>query len=394
MSSYRIQSYLLAGMLALLLSACTAMTDLKATVSETLFGPEEANPPAELTDIAKPSLTPKLLWNVQVGEAKGYQFTPVLDGGFVYATSAEGEIVKIDAATGKQAWRIDTKEPITGGIGAGASLVFVGTSEGNVLAYDLTGALVWKAKVSSEVLSVPKVSGNVVVVRAGDSRIFGLSVTDGARKWVYERTIPALTIRSASGITIDSGVVYAGFAGGKMVVIRAEDGRAGWEASVAQPKGATEIERIADITSLPVVDGPLVYAVAYQGRLAAVDRSNGKVVWNRDVSSYTGISSADAKIYLSHALGAVYSLDYTNGKTFWRQGDLSNRKLTAPLPLDGVIAVGDLEGYLHFLSKEDGAFAARLKMSDTPIMPTMLDISASTLVAQSGSGGVYAVSIK
>lgn len=378
----------------MLLSACAAVTDLKSTVSETLFGPEETNPPAELVEIEKPKFTPKTLWSLQLDDAEGYDFTPILDGGFVYAASAGGEIVKIDATTGKLAWRVDTKQKLTGGVGAGANLIFVGTAEGDVLAYDLTGALAWKSRVSSEVLSVPKVSGSIVVVRAGDSHIFGLSIADGARKWVYERVIPALTIRSASGIAVDSGVVYAGFAGGKMVVIRAEDGRSGWEASVAQPKGATEIERIADITSLPVVDGPLVYAVAYQGRLAAVDRSNGKVVWNRDVSSYTGISSADAKIYLSHAIGSVYSLDYTNGKTFWRQGDLQNRKLTAPLPLDGVVAVGDLEGYIHFLSKEDGAFVARTQLASDPIMPQMIELSSTSFVAQSRHGSVYAVSIK
>ncbi len=168
--------------------------------------------------------------------------------------------------------------------------MLVGTPKGYVLAYDQAGKLLWKSKVSSEVLSVPRVQNDVVVIRAGDSRIFGLNAADGTRKWVYERATPTLSLRSSAGVVIDSGAAYAGFAGGKLIALRVDDGKVIWETSVAQPKGSTEIERIADITSLPVVDGPLVYAVAYQGKIAAIDRASGKVVWNRDISSYSGIN--------------------------------------------------------------------------------------------------------
>ena len=167
-----------------------------------------------------------------------------------------------------------------------------------------------------------------------------------------------------------------------------------WEASVAQPKGVTEIERIADITSLPVIDGPLVYAVAYQGRIAAVDRVSGRVVWNRDISSLAGLSAEDAKIYVSHSIGSVYALDYTTGKTFWRQAGLKNRQLTAPVPLGDVVAVGDLDGYVHYLSREDGAFVSRMQTNSSAIMPRMAIANRDTVIAQSRDGGLYAIQIK
>lgn len=273
-------------------------------------------------------------------------------------------------------------------------MLLLGTAKGYVLAYDLTGKLLWKSKVSSQVLSAPRVGYDVVVVRCGDSRIYGLNAADGARKWEYERATPALSLRSSAGVVIDGGAAYAGFAGGKLVALRVEDGKVIWEVSVAQPKGTTEIERIADITSLPVVDGSLVYAVAYQGKIAAIERSTGRILWARDISSYTGLGAEDDKIYVSHSLSAIYSLDYSTGKTFWRQGDLKQRRITAPLPMGGLIAVGDVEGYVHFLSREDGSFSARLKTEDSPIMPQMLAVGSSTLIAQTRKGGIYAISIK
>ncbi len=379
--------------LALLLAGCTTLTDLKTDVSERLFGPEAKDPPAELADF-KASAIAKIAWRANIGKAESYEFTPAMDKTAVFAAAEDGDIARFDAATGKQIWRIKAGERLSGGVGAGENLVLVGTPRGMVLAFDQNGKALWRSKVSSEVLSAPKVSGGVVVVRSGDSRIFGLDATDGKRKWVYERATPSLSLRSAAGVALDGGAAYVGFAGGKLVALKADDGKVLWEAAVAQPKGSTEIERIADITSLPVVDGRLVYAVAYQGRIAAIDRISGRVTWNRDISSYTGMGAGDGRVFVTHSGGDVYAVDYSGGKSYWRQGGLLNRQLSAPLPMGSYVAVGDLEGYVHFLARDDGAFAARIQTEGSPVMAQPLDIGNSTVVVQTRGGGLYAVSVK
>lgn len=377
----------------LLLNACSTLTDLKTDISERVFGREAAEPPEPLAEI-KETAAVKVLWQAKLGSTGIYDFTPAVEAGYAYVASAEGELSKLDVSNGNQAWRVNVGEKLSGGVGVGGSLVIVGTQKGAIYAYDISGKPQWKSQLSSEVLSAPKYFDGLVIVRTGDNRIYGINANDGSRKWVYDRTGPALTVRSSAGVVVDSGAVYAGFAGGKLVSIRADNGKIMWEASVAQPKGVTEIERIADITSLPFVDGPLVYAVAYQGRVAAVDRTNGRIVWNRDISSLTGLVAEDARIFISHAIGSVYALDYSTGKTFWRQGALKNRQLTAPLSMGSLVAVGDVEGYVHFLNREDGAFSARVKTGSDAILPQMALINSSTLLAQSRDGGVYALQIK
>jgi outer membrane protein assembly factor BamB len=377
----------------LLVTGCSTITEIQTSVSERIFGREVADPPEPLEEIKETAST-KLLWQTNIGEAGNYEFSPMIEAGYAYAASSEGEIVKLDVNNGKELWRVKTGETLSGGVGVGGSLVLVGTQQGVIYAYDLNGKLQWKSRLSSEVLSAPKYFDGTVIVRTGDSRIFGINANDGSRKWVYGRTSPSLTLRSSAGVVVDSGAVYAGFAGGKLISVRADNGKVLWEASVAQPKGVTEIERIADITSQPVIDGPLVYAVAYQGRIAAVDRVSGRVVWNRDISSLTGLSAEDGRIYVSHALGSVYSLDYTTGKTFWRQAALKNRQLTAPIPMGTWVLVGDIEGYVHALNREDGAQASRIRLSESPVMPQLAMINSNTVLAQSRDGGVYAIQIK
>lgn len=380
-------------LLAFLVTGCTSLTDLKTDVSERLFGPEAKDPPIALVDF-KQSASAKVIWHASVGKSEAYDFSPALDKSAIFAASADGTIVRLDAASGQQVWRIASGEKLSGGVGAGENLVLVGTPKGMVLAFDQNGKALWKSRVSSEVLSAPKVAGGVVVIRSGDSRIFGLDAVDGKRKWVYERATPTLSLRSSAGVVLDGGAAYVGFAGGKLVAIKADDGKVLWEAAVAQPKGSTEIERIADITSLPVVDGRMVYAVAFQGRVAGVDRMSGRVLWNRDISSYTGLGAGNGRVYVAHSGGAVYALDYNGGKTYWRQGGLLNRQLSAPLSMGSYLTVGDLEGYLHFLAREDGAFVARVQTEGSAIMPQLLDLGDSTVLAQTRGGSLYAVSVK
>jgi outer membrane protein assembly factor BamB len=374
------------------LSGCSSLTELRQDFADKVFGREPPNPPAELEDI-NPTYNTKIDWSSSAGKTDKYDYTPASDSSAVYVANAEGELAKLDAANGRQLWRVDIGEPISGGVGIGAGVVLVGSSKGNVHAYDTAGKALWKAKVSSEILSVPRYFDGLAIVRTGDNRIFGLDAADGSRKWVYERINPALTLRSSVGVVVDGGAVYAGFAGGKMVAIRADNGKLLWEATVAQPKGVTEIERIADITSLPVVIGPIVYAVAYQGKIAAVDRRSGKVLWNRDISSYSGMNVEEARIFVSHTLGAVYSLDYETGKTFWRQGALANRRLTAPLPMGNLIAVGDLEGYVHFLTRDEGKFAARIQLDSNAVMSLIPGATSKQLIAETRDGGLYAISV-
>ena len=163
---------------------------------------------------------------------------------------------------------------------------------------------------------------------------------------------------------------------------------------MAQPKGVTEIERASDVTSSPVIDGLTIYTVAYQGKISAVDRVNARTLWSRDISSYTGLSVEGARIYVAHTGGALYSLAIESGKTYWRQGELLNRRLTTPLGMGDHVAVGDLEGYIHILDKETGQFLGRIRLDDAPVMRRLLEFETGKFLAQTRNGGLYAISIQ
>jgi outer membrane protein assembly factor BamB len=348
--------------------------------------------PAKLVEFSE-TVKFEVRWHNNVGDLAADLLQPALSKDAIYSASVKGSLMRLDRATGKQVWRIQTGIIVSGGVASGDGLVLIGGDKGDVLAYDEDGKLRWKSLVSSEVLSVSQVTDGKVMVRSGDGRIAGLNAADGKRVWMYERSTPALVVRSHAGVTIQRGVAYAGFAGGKLSAISIKDGEVLWEAIVSQPRGNTELERISDITSDPVVDDEQVCAIAFQGRIACFDTAQGSALWNRDISSDKGMMVLSKYLYLSDVSGSVIALDKTTGSTTWKNGELLLRGITAPYALGNLVVVGDFEGYLHGLNREDGKFAARVKLDGGAIVATPLEMDGGLLV-QTRGGDLYSLSIK
>ncbi|HEU0189434.1 MAG TPA: outer membrane protein assembly factor BamB [Gallionella sp.] len=334
----------------------------------------------------------KVNWFSYIGNLGGNLLQPALTKDAVYSVSAKGTLKRLDTATGRLVWRIESGYKISGGVGSGEGMVLIGSDKGDVLAYDENGKLRWASRVSSEVLSVPQVADGVVMVRSGDGRIAGLDAANGKRIWVYERSTPALVVRSHAGVTIQRGVAFAGFAGGKLVAINIKNGEVIWETSVSQPRGNTELERISDITSDPVVDDEQVCAISFQGRVACYDAAHGSPLWNREISSDKGMVLLRKILYLSDAKGSVIALDKTNGSSMWKNDQLFMRDITAPFVVKDFVVVGDKEGYLHGLSREDGSYVARIKLDGGAIKAPPVQLNDG-LLAQTQSNGLYSVTI-
>jgi outer membrane protein assembly factor BamB len=344
---------------------------------------------AQLPAIAQ-SIKVNTLWQANVGNSRQSVFAPAVAADSVFAAANDGTIMRLDAASGRQLWRVSAGDRLTGGVGAGEDLVVVGSGKGEVLAFDSSGTALWKALVSSEVLAAPQVGKGVVVVRSADGRIFGLDARDGKRKWYYQRSTPALTVRSPVGISIADGVAYAGFAGGKLVAINVSNGAVRWEATVALPRGATELERVTDVIGLPVVEGREVCAVAYQGRIGCFDVNNGQTLWSRDLSSTSGLALDVRYAFVSDDKGAMHALDRTSGTSLWRQDKLSLRDLSAPLAHGREIVVADIQGYVHFLSRESGAFVGRVATDGSPVSTSPVSLPNGGFLIQTRNGGLYA----
>ncbi|MHB1099201.1 MAG: outer membrane protein assembly factor BamB [Burkholderiales bacterium] len=336
---------------------------------------------------------PLILWDDDVGSADDSVFVPAVDGGAVFAASRDGKLFRFESLKGRKIWKIDTDHKLSAGVGVGDGLVVVCSDDGEVLAYDESGKSMWNYHVLGELLSVPEIADGVVVVRVGDGRIFGLDEKTGKQLWIYQYANPALAIRSYAGVRISQGAVYAGFAGGKLVSVDLKTGAVNWESTVARPHGTTELERIADVTSLPIVDELQVCAVAYQGRLACFDIGKGELIWSSDVSSYSGMIVDKRNFFVSSDQGDVLSLDSSSGASAWKQSELEGREITAPYVQDSYVVVGDVQGYVHFMRRSDGDLVARIDTDGSPIRFQPVRLNSDMFLVQTKKGHLYAMAV-
>ncbi len=345
--------------------------------------------PAELVEFV-PALQLVKAWDAQVGDGRGRALVPGGSDDAIFVAGNDGQVSRIELQSGRIAWRVDTGRSISAGVGVGPRLVTVGTLKGEVVALNAAdGSQAWSVKVGGEILTPPVVEGDDVVVRTTDGRIHLLSATDGRRKWVQSRALPALILRQPGSPALSAAMIYAGHPGGKITGLSRANGAIVWEANIALPKGSSEIERIADVTGALALDDRLVCGVAYQGRLTCLDASKGSPIWSRDFSGLSGVAQDGRFLYAVNIDDEVVAHDKLRGSAVWKQDRLKGRQLSPPLVVGRYLVLGDLQGYIHVLDSDSGAFLARHATDGSPITGDMLALD-NGFVVQTGKGSVYA----
>ena len=370
----------IAALALTLLPGCSTWNPLVAMG----FKSEPANKPTPLARIDE-KVSLKAAWTAPVGKAGDFVLVPDVDGGRVYAAAADGTLSIFEEDSGRLVSRTETKKKISGGVDFAANRVLLGTLKGEVLALDPAGKTLWTTSLGGEVIAAPAVAKNVVVARTSDGRLFGLGLEDGKRKWVYQRPAPPLLLRTSAGVLASGGDVLAGYPNGKLIALDADDGKLTWEVTVTQPRGTTELERIADVGGLPVIDAGTVCAAAFQGKVACFEIQSRNMVWSKDISSSQALGKDAKNLYVVDDNGAVHALDKSTGASAWSNEKLLYRRLTAPVATRSLVIVGDGQGFLHALSPEDGALVGRLATDGSAInaiVPTTGGVVVQTAKGQ------------
>lgn len=359
---------------ALLLSAALACAGcgMGDTVKRYVTGGEDnAEPPAPLVMFETRLKTIELWSRGTAGVDEQYlKLAPVVSGQRLFIATPDGDVEAVDATNGNALWDEEYDDDlITGGPGTGENLVLLGTSEGRVFALHAeNGKRAWVSRLSSEILSPPQRRDGVVVARTNDGKVFGLNGETGKRIWVYDRTVPALTLRGTSMPAIDSGLVIAGFDAGRLAALELQTGKLVWEAAVATSRGRSELERMVDIDSDPVIYDGTIYVASFQGQLAAVQLDTGRILWTREISSHAGFTVDENYVYLTDDESHIRAFDRFSGNTIWSNEKLHARGVTGPARVGDYVVVGDLEGLLHWMDRATGEFVARIQLSDQRIL--------------------------
>ena len=387
--------WLLVILLSLALNGCEGtlnkVTDSLDGVTGLFGDNDNSEPPAPLPEITS-EIQIKTLWQTDVGD--GYEqhvrLVPAVYDDKVFAADRNGLVEAHNAQTGELLWEVETELSLSAGPDVQYGQVALGTSDAEVVALDADdGESLWTVSVSSEVLALPRAAQGIVVIRTIDGRIIGLDERSGAKIWSYERGVPTLTLRGTGAPVIAGDRVIAGYASGKLVALRLQDGKVEWEANIALPQGRSELDRLVDIDTDPIVIDDVIYLSSFQAGLFAVSIDDGEVLWQRrNLSSFAGMNADWRYLYVTDVNSDVWAVDQRSSSALWKQDQLHNRRLTAPAIFKEFVVVGDFEGYLHWLSQDDGRLLGRIRIGSDPIeaAPVVVD----DVLYVYGKGGVLA----
>ncbi|WP_374473437.1 outer membrane protein assembly factor BamB [Arenimonas sp.] len=394
--------------IAAILAFATGCTTIKG-----IFGDKasKALEPAELVEIESP-IAVKPSWTRKLGDgnaALGLRQRPAIEGDRLYVSNDEGRVLALDANTGDTLWDSEVVKTgkqgsrvffwrrkaidggLTGGPGAGNGMVVAGGRNGEIVALDAeTGAERWRARATSEVIATPLVTPDRIVVRSNDGRVFGLDPADGTRKWVFDRGVPALSVRGNGAPVSDGQLVYLGYDDGTVVALRLQDGLVGWTQLVAEADGRNELDRMADVDGELALGYQEIYATSFRSQTMAISTANGRPLWNRDVGGYAGLALLADRLIVTDPAGTVWALDRNNGSALWKQEALARRWLTTPALQGDYIVVGDIEGYLHWIRASDGVIAGRDRVAKEAIRGTPQVTPTGTLLALTIDGKLAA----
>lgn len=311
------------------------------------------------------------IWQTQTGngsDKKYVKLVPAQTNDVILTASTDGNVTAVNKTNGKIIWQTNIKKPITSGIAINHTLAFVGTEKGYVVALRQdNGQQIWQSPVSSEVLAPPTANDEIVLAKSIDGRITALATTDGHALWHFQEKDPDLILRGDSAAKIQQNAIYVGFEDGSLVRLNLNSGKLNWQTNIAEPQGIFAVQRMVDIDANPIISGNRIFVVTWQGQLAALNTTDGNIIWSRKASSVAGITFDGKNIYLADQTGRVRAYNATDGKILWTQDQLIARTLSTPALMDNAILVGDGEGWLHWLDKKSGQFIARVHAGNSAI---------------------------
>lgn len=349
--------------------------------------------------------TPEKAWNTSVGNGIGDFYSnlhPAWQDSTIYAADRHGVVKAVSADDGREVWKVDLSEKtgffssnipalLSGGLTVDGAHLYVGSEKAKVFALNTSdGSIAWQAKVAGEALSRPVISDGLVLVHTSNGMLQALNEADGAVKWTVNLDMPSLSLRGESAPATAFGAAIVGGDNGRVSAVLMQQGQIIWQQRISQATGATEIDRLSDVDTTPVIVNGVVYALAYNGNLTALDLRSGQIMWKREMGSVNDFIVDANRIYLVDQNDRVVALNADGGVTLWTQSDLLHRNLTAPVLYNGYLVVGDSEGYMHWINADDGRFVAQQKVDSSGFQTTPV-VASDKLLIQAKDGTLYAI---
>lgn len=337
-----------------------------------------------------PTLSARVVWQQRVGAVE-LPLGVAMQGGSLIVASSDGSVAAFAADSGQPLWQGSAGAKLAAGVGSDGRRVAVVTQANDLVVLE-QGQVRWKQHLASRSLTPPLVAGERVFVQSTDRSVHAFDGEAGARLWSVQRPGEPLTL-AQPGVLLPVGDTLVVGQGPRLAGLDPLRGTLRWEVPLASPRGTNEVERLADLVGPAARLGDMVCARAFQSAVGCAQVDAGTLAWSRAVSGSRGVHADEQHVYAADQADRLTAWRRSNGEVAWRNERLRFRGLGAPGGTPAALAIGDSEGWVHLLSREDGRTLARLSTDGSPVVAAPV-MAAGNLVVVTRAGGVFAFRIE
>ncbi|WP_333825638.1 outer membrane protein assembly factor BamB family protein [Pinisolibacter sp.] len=316
---------------------------------------------------------------------------PVAAGGRAFVLGPSGHVTAVSLAGGT-AWRVsvrpnDIDEPATtGGVATDGSRVYAGTAYGKLMALDAdSGAVVWDVKLPEPARSAPTVSDGKVVVVTQASTVVAHNVADGTEAWTWRGTPEIGNLLSSANPAIANGIAVVPFTSGELVALEMKSGKVLWNDTLARASRTFAVSGLATIAASPVIADGVVYATGVGSRTVAIELKSGARLWDVAFGSAHTPAVAGNAVFLVDLDDNLTALDRKTGEVLWATHLPVTKTKKKRTHWAGPVLAG---GSLWLVSNEGGMIGAdptsgritATQSGHTPAMVQPIAVSGKILV--------------
>ena len=266
------------------------------------------------------------------------------------------------------------KESVGGGVAVSDGKLFITSGLGVVMALDAqSGDEIWRRNTRVPMHSAPTSAGGRVFAVSDDNELFAFNANTGEVLWTYQGIVESARMLTAPSPAVVGDTVISGFASGELIAFRAQNGGVLWQDALSSSGQLTPLASLNDIASGPAIADGYVIASAQSGVTSAFDLRTGQRVWSQPAGSLGFPLIAGDFVYLATTEGQVVCMSKLDGSIVWIQQLQSHKNLkkkkkriawAGPILVGERLMVMSSRGQGVTLSPYDGSIISEFKVGE------------------------------
>jgi outer membrane protein assembly factor BamB len=345
-----------------------------------------SKPNPEPLEPLTPSIGASVAWQQRI-EPVQFPLTVAVTRGQFTVAGNDGTVLVLDADTGREVWRGSAGGKLSAGVGSDGRVAAVVTREGELVVLE-QGQVKWRKALGARVTTAPLVAGERVFVLGVDRSVQAFDAVDGRKLWALQRPGDPLTLSQSGVLAAFKDTLIVG-QGPRMAGVDPLRGTVRWDVAVGSPRGANEIERLADLVGPSLRIGDSVCARSFQAAVGCVNGERGTLIWSKNVGGTDAVTGDAEFVFAGDASDRITAWKATSGDVAWSTDKLLYRTLSAPASFNKSVVFGDEDGTLHWLARETGQAQLR-STTDGGAIVVQPAVSGGTMLVVTRKGGLFA----